>query len=194
MHESDRDAAKPATASQPSPEDGQPERRQGGEGAAGDEPGLEQQLGQAEAEAGEFRDQFLRTAAELENVRRRAARDVENAHRFGTERFARELLAVVDSLEMGLDAARNGGDSTAMAEGMEATHRLLLAVLEKFGVTPVEAAGQRFDPESHEAIMTQPSGEAEPDTVLMVVQQGYRIHDRLLRPARVVVARAPEGR
>lgn len=149
-------------------------------------------LRRAEETAAEFREQFLRTAAELENVRRRAARDVEGAHRFGVERFARELLAVVDSLEMGLKAARGTGESNAVAEGMEATLRLLLSVLEKFGVTPVAASGEPFDPEAHEAIMTQPSAEAAPDTVIGVIQPGYRIHERLLRPARVIVARAPD--
>lgn len=152
----------------------------------------EARVRRAEETATEFREQFLRTAAELENVRRRAARDVEAAHRFGAERFARELLAVVDSLEMGLEAARGAGESNAVAEGMEATLRLLLSVLEKFGVTPVEAAGAPFDPEAHEAIMTQPSVEAAPDTVIGVVQPGYRIHDRLLRPARVIVARSAD--
>ena len=153
----------------------------------------EARLRRAEESATEFREQFLRTAAELENVRRRAARDVESAHRFGVERFARELLAVVDSLEMGLQAAREAEGNHAVAEGMEATLRLLLSVLEKFGVTSVEAAGQPFDPEAHEAIMTQPSGEAAADTVIGVIQPGYRIHDRLLRPARVIVARPPEA-
>jgi len=162
-------------------------------GEVGD-PDLEPaaRLRRAEETATEFREQFLRTAAELENVRRRAARDVEGAHRFGVERFARELLAVVDSLEMGLEAARGAGGSEAVAEGTEATLRLMMTVLEKFGVTPVEAAGAPFDPEVHEAIMTQPSEEAAPDTVIGVVQPGYRIHDRLLRPARVIVARSPD--
>lgn len=154
---------------------------------------LDERLQRAENSAAEFREQFLRTAAELENVRRRASRDVENAHRYGVERFAREILAVLDSLEMGRDAARGAGEGGAVAEGMDATLRLLVSVLEKFGVTPIEAAGQPFDPEAHEAIMTQPSAEAEPDTVIGVVQQGYHIHDRLLRPARVIVARPPDA-
>lgn len=184
MSETDKDAqgANGAESQQEAGERGEPER---------DTP--EARLQRAEAAAGEFREQFLRTAAELENVRRRAARDVESAHRFGVERFARELLAVVDSLEMGREAARNAGEGGAVAEGMEATLRLLLSVLEKFGVSPIEAAGELFDPEAHEAIMTQPTAEAPPDSVLEVVQQGYRIHERLLRPARVIVARAPDG-
>ena len=162
-------------------------------GEAGAGPDQAARADQAEQAAADLREQLLRGAAELENVRRRAARDVENAHRYGVERFARELLAVVDSLEMGREAARNAGESGAVAEGMDATLRLLLSVLEKFGVTPVEAEGQAFDPEAHEAIMTQPSVEAAPDTVIAVVQPGYRIHERLLRPARVIVARAPDG-
>ena len=168
----------------------------GAEGTAdqGREPGGDGgHAARAEQAAAELREQVLRAAAELENTRRRAARDVENAHRYGVERFARELLAVVDSLEMGREAARNAGEGGAVAEGMDATLRLLLSVLEKFGVTPVEAEGQAFDPEVHEAIMTQPTAEAAPDTVLAVVQPGYRIHERLLRPARVIVARAPDG-
>lgn len=184
MSETDKDEAV-ANGTEPPQEDG------GEQGAAELSP--EARLQRAEDAAAEFREQFLRTAAELENVRRRAARDVELAHRFGVERFARELLAVVDSLEMGREAARGAGENGAVAEGMEATLRLLLAVLEKFGVSPIEAAGTPFDPEAHEAIMTQPSAEADPDTVIGVVQQGYRLHDRLLRPARVIVSRAPDA-
>jgi molecular chaperone GrpE len=182
MSETDRDEQGADAAQSPG---------DGGE-AAGPESGAEARLQRAEEAATEFREQFLRTAAELENVRRRAARDVENAHRFGVERFARELLAVVDSLEIGREAARGAGEGGAIAEGMDATLRLLMSVLEKFGVTPVEALGKAFDPEAHEAIMTQPSNEAAPDTIVGVVQQGYRIHDRLLRPARVIVARPPD--
>jgi molecular chaperone GrpE len=165
----------------------------GQDGETGADGGHAARADQAEQAATELREQVLRAAAELENTRRRAARDVENAHRYGVERFARELLAVVDSLEMGREAARNAGEGGAVAEGMDATLRLLLSVLEKFGVTLVEAEGQPFDPEAHEAIMTQPTAEAAPDTVLTVVQPGYRIHERLLRPARVIVARAPDG-
>jgi molecular chaperone GrpE len=182
MSETDKDGA------------GAQDTRSPGQDAETGEPeaGADARLERAEDSAAEFREQFLRTAAELENVRRRAVRDVENAHRFGVERFAREMLAVVDSLEMGREAARSAGEGGAVAEGMDATLRLLLAVLEKFGVTPIEADGQPFDPAQHEAIMTQPSSEAEADTVIGVIQQGYRIHDRLLRPARVIVARSPD--
>jgi molecular chaperone GrpE len=179
MSEMDRDAE---SAGNDTPEQGDAK-----------ESTLEGRLAQAEGAAAELRDQLLRMAAELENVRRRAARDVEGAHRFGVERFARETLAVVDSLEMGREAARGAGEAGAVLEGLEATLRLMLSVLEKFGVTPVDAAGQAFDPEAHEAIMTQPTADAAPDTVIAVIQPGYRIHDRLLRPARVIVARSPDA-
>lgn len=159
---------------------------------AAERPDPEARLAEAEAQAVEFRDQLLRTAAEMENVRRRAARDVENAHRYGIERFARELLAVADSLEMGLDAARQADADPALLEGFEATQRQLLSVFEKFGIVAVEAAGRPFDPEFHEAMAAQPAPGAEPNTVLAVVQSGWTIQDRLLRPARVIVARQPE--
>lgn len=187
MGETDRDTAADNPGAAGEGADGA-ERRAG-------EPDLstEARLERAESSAADFREQFLRTAAELENVRRRAAKDVDSARRYGVERFAREMLAVVDSLEIGLEAARGAGENGAVAEGMEATLRLLVSALEKFDVTPIEALGAPFDPEAHEAIMTQPSSEAAPDTVIGVIQQGFRIHERLLRPARVIVARSPDA-
>ncbi len=145
-----------------------------------------------EDELAEHRDQRLRAVAELENVRRRAARDVENAHRYGVERFARELLDVADSMEMGMSAAENAGDA-AVAEGFGATLRKLTQMLEKFGITVIDPSGAPFDPQFHEAMAAQPAPGTDPDTVLTVVQKGYQIHDRLLRPARVIVARAPDA-
>ncbi len=188
MGETDRDTAAAGPGAAADGAEGS-EQRQAGE----PDLSIEARLERAESAAADFREQFLRTAAELENVRRRAARDVESARRYGVERFAREMLAVVDSLEIGLESARGAGESGAVAEGMDATLRLLVSALEKFDVTPIEALGASFDPEAHEAIMTQPSAEAEPDTVIGVIQQGFRIHDRLLRPARVIVARPPDA-
>ncbi len=150
----------------------------------------EARIAALEQEIAEHRDQCLRAVAELENVRRRASRDVENAHRYGVERFARELLDVADSMEMGLAAAERAGDA-AVAEGFEATLRKLSQLLEKFGITPIDPAGAPFDPQFHEAMAAQPDPDAAPDSVLTVVQKGYQIHDRLLRPARVIVAKAP---
>jgi molecular chaperone GrpE len=169
------------------------------EGAGGDSPEAEverlaQALDEAREETEAARADYLRALAELENVRKRARRDVENAHKFALERFAAELLGVKDSLEMGLEAV--SGDETAaierLREGKAATLKQLATVMERFGIIEIEAAGQAFDPEFHEAISMQESGEATPDSVLAVVQKGYTLQGRLLRPARVVVARAPE--
>ena len=163
-----------------------------GAGAETEDPGAGAALAEARAEAETQRELALRAAAELQNVRRRAERDVENAHRYGVERFARELLAVKDSLEMGLQATEGGRDDDPVVEGVRATLKLLEQCFEKHGIGEIDPAGSPFDPEAHEAMATQPSADTPPDTVLMVVQKGYRLHERLLRPARVIVARAAD--
>lgn len=144
------------------------------------------------ARAEENWDKYLRTAAELENVRKRAARDVDNARKFALERFATELLAVRDSLEMGLAAAEQT-DAESLLEGSRATLKQLVSTMERFGVTEIDPGGEPFDPTVHEAMTTQPSTQVEPGTVLTVYQKGYLLNGRLLRPARVVVAAAPES-
>lgn len=155
---------------------------------------LREALADARAQADEHREQMLRTAAEIDNLRKRTARDVEHARRFGAEKLAAELLGVVDSLELGLEAARQEGAGGALLEGQEATLKLLSAALEKFGVTPVAPLGERFNPEYHEAMSMVPAPDAEAGSVLVVVQKGYLLHGRLLRPARVVVAaESPAG-
>lgn len=141
------------------------------------------------AKAEEHWDRYLRAAAELENVRKRAVRDVENARKFALENFGRDLLDVRDSLEMGLAAADNA-DADALREGSEATLKLLETVMERFGVEQIDPQGEPFDPELHEAMTMQPSADAEPNSVLTVIQKGYSLNGRLLRPARVVVAAA----
>jgi molecular chaperone GrpE len=153
---------------------------------------LESALEEARADAESARELHIRAAAELENVRRRAARDVENAHKYGVERLAAEMLAVKDSLEMGLDSAREAGIDKAVEEGFDAVLKLLVQCLGKFGISEVNPDGDVFDPELHEAMAAQPSTDVEPGVVLNVVQKGYRIHDRLLRPARVIVSRAAD--
>ncbi len=142
-------------------------------------------LAAAEAKAAENWDRYLRAAAEIENVRKRAVRDVENARRFALESFGRELLAVLDSLEMGIDAA---GSADALREGSEATLKLFTGTLQRFGIETVYPEGEPFDPEFHEAMTMQPTADVEPGSVLTVVQKGYSLNGRLLRPARVVVA------
>lgn len=156
-----------------------------------DEAALEDPQAACEAEkarADENWDRYLRAAAELENVRKRAERDLENARKFAIERFATELLAVKDSLELGLAAAEEVADVESLLEGSRTTLKQLTATLERFGVAEVNPEGEPFDPHLHEAMTTQPSAEVEPDTVLTVFQKGYTLNGRLLRPARVVVA------
>ena len=154
------------------------------------EGGAEAALAELQAKADENWDRYVRAAAETENVRKRAARDVEHARKYALDGFGRELLAVVDSLEMGLDAA-DSADADALREGSEATLKLLAGTLERFGIARVDPEGEPFDPEFHEAISMQPSADVEPGSVLAVIQKGYTLNDRLLRPARVVVAAEP---
>jgi len=147
-------------------------------------------LEQARADAEENLNKYIRLAAEMENLRKRTTRDVEHAHKFAIERFAAELLAVTDSLEMGLDAGESASVDSLL-EGTRATLKLLLGALEKSGVTVVDPEGEPFDPQLHEAMTMQPSATAEPGSVLTVVQKGYVLNGRLLRPARVIVAAEP---
>jgi len=151
---------------------------------------LTQALAESEERARNHWDQYLRAVADLDNVRKRAARDVEAANRYGLEKFAQELLPVRDSLEL---AVQNAGraDAKSLAEGQEATLKLLNKALEKLGVSVIDPLGEPFDPARHEAMMMQASATAEPNSVLQVVQPGYELNGRLLRPARVIVARAP---
>ena len=151
---------------------------------------LQQALAESDERARSHRDQYVRAAAELDNVRKRAQRDIEAANRYGLEKFAAELLPVKDSLEL---AVQNAGraDLRSLREGQEATLQLLSRALEKLGVTLIDPVGEPFDPARHEAMMAEESKTAEPNSVLKVVQPGYELNGRLLRPARVIVARAP---
>ena len=152
--------------------------------------GVGDELAEARLAAKENLDRALRAQAELENVRRRMARDVENAHKFALERFVSELLPVKDSLELGLTAtAEEGAGATSIAEGLELTLRMLEQAMEKFGVRVVDPAGESFDPEFHQAMTMQESDTAESGTVLTVVQKGYLLNQRLVRPAMVIVAK-----
>lgn len=152
---------------------------------------LDTQLENARAEAESYRDQALRAHAEAENVRKRAERDVEAARKFALERFATELLGVRDSLELGLQAAREDAGADKLKEGMELTARMLAQAMEKFGVEVIDPRGEAFDPSYHEAMSVQESGEHEPNTVLSVMQKGYLLNGRVLRPAMVLVSKRP---
>jgi len=159
---------------------------------SGDEvQAMRQALAAAEETARTQRDLYLRAAAELDNVRKRAQRDIENAHRYAIEGLAAELLSVRDGLALGVSNGASA-DARTLLEGQEATLKLLDRTFEKFSVKQLDPAGQRFDPSLHEAVLMQESN-ATPNTVLQVVQPGYELKGRLLRPARVIVAKAAEG-
>jgi molecular chaperone GrpE len=181
------DASKQAAAQQESTDPAE-----GPEPAGTDVAALQLAVAEAQEQARVQRDLYLRAAAELDNVRKRAQRDIESAHRFALERFAGELLPVHDSLALGVANGANADAATLLA-GQQATLKLLDRAFEKFSIAPIDPAGQRFDPGQHEAVLIQDSAEVAPDTVLTVVQSGYELNGRLLRPARVVVARAPAG-
>lgn len=154
---------------------------------------LAEQLTEATRRADENWDKFLRTQAELENLRRRSEKDLQNANKYALERFAKELLSVVDSLELGLQAAvGETSDVAKLREGMELTLKQLSSVLEKFGIRAVDPMGEKFNPDLHQAMAMQPTADMEPNTVVKVFQKGYLLHDRLLRPAMVVIAQAAE--
>lgn len=138
-------------------------------------------------EVEEQRNQTLRLAAELDNFRKRSAREIENAHKFGAERLAQALLPVRDSIEAGIDAAVSAGVEP-IAEGQRLTLRLLDEALTSAGVREIDPHGEPFDPTKHEALSMVPAPNVEPGSIVQVIQKGYEMHDRLLRAARVLVA------
>lgn len=166
---------------------------QAGDAAAADPvAALQAQLADAEARAAAARDAQLRSLAELDNVRRRLERDLQTGLRYANEGLLRELLGVCDSLELGLKAAEGAdpqGQNKALIEGKQLTYRQLLAVLEKHGVRQLDPAGEAFDPQQHQAVSMVESAQVPANHVVAVMQKGYKLHDRLLRPATVVVAR-----
>ncbi|MCB1865333.1 MAG: nucleotide exchange factor GrpE [Chromatiales bacterium] len=149
-------------------------------------------LAAAEQEAADLRDQLLRLRAEMDNLRKRQQRELDAAHKYAGERFASELLPVRDSMELGwLTIADDAADITKVREGYELTIRQLDVMMEKVGLEPVDPEGLPFDPERHQAMATEPSAELAPNTVVKVYQKGWLLHDRLLRPAMVVVSTRP---
>jgi molecular chaperone GrpE len=151
---------------------------------------LQAQIAGLQAKADDHWDRLLRTQAEMENLRKRSQRDVENAHKFALEGFASELLGVRDSLEMGLSAAsREDGGVTSIREGIELTLKLLTQAMDKNNVIEINPLGEKFDPEHHQAMNMLEDQNAAPNTVVMVIQKGYLLNGRLLRPALVSVAK-----
>jgi molecular chaperone GrpE len=161
-------------------------------GAAPELPERDARLAEAEARAEQHRADFLRAIAELENVRKRSAREVDSARQYGVEKFAADLLPVADTLALALESAATA-DAATLAQGEEATLRLLLKAFERAGLTVVDPAGQAFDPALHEAMAMQPDPDLPPHTVLKVIQRGWLLNGRLLRPARVLVSTAPDA-
>ncbi|MFP6837433.1 MAG: nucleotide exchange factor GrpE [Pseudomonadales bacterium] len=151
-------------------------------------------LADAAVEIANLQDRALRAQAELENVRRRAARDVENAHKYALENFAADLLPVLDSLEKAVEATVGAGaeDARTLGEGVELSLKLFLSTCEKAGLSQVDPHGEPFDPQLHEAIAMVPNPDAEPNSVMEVMQKGYTLNGRLVRAARVVVVQGED--
>ncbi|MEN8107043.1 MAG: nucleotide exchange factor GrpE [Pseudomonadota bacterium] len=171
----------------------------GGEFDAGTEAGqppghveLTGMLEDARSKADEHWNQCLRLQADIENLSKRAERDVANAHKYALDRFAQELLPVRDSLEMGLAAfAQENTGPEKLHEGVDLTLQMLTGVLEKFGIREVNPENETFDPDYHQAVSMQERDDVAPNTVVTVVQKGYLLNDRLIRPAMVIVSKAP---
>jgi molecular chaperone GrpE len=164
------------------------------ESSKGDQQELTKLLEDARAKADDHWDQLVRTRAELENIRKRNQRDLENAHKFALEKFSTDLIQVWDSLELGHQAAQDEqADVEKLREGTELTLKLLVDVMQKYGIVQVDPDGEQFNPEYHQAMSMQERNDVEPNTVVAVVQKGYLLNDRLLRPAMVMVSKAGSG-
>jgi molecular chaperone GrpE len=151
---------------------------------------LEEQLELAQQKAGENWELYVRAKAEMDNLRRRNTKDVENAHKYGIEKFVTELLPVMDSMGMGLAAEEASAES--LREGMELTMNMLKKMMDNLGIEEVDPMHEKFDPEKHQAMSMQPSADVEPNTVIAVMQKGYLLNDRLIRPAMVMVSKAAD--
>jgi molecular chaperone GrpE len=183
-------ADRSSTAAEQAPADAAGAAAPGGEGAESPEQ-LTALLEDARAKADDHWNQLLRARAELENMRRRHAAELEKAHKYALDGFVKELLAVRDSLELGHDAARDDdADVDKLREGTELTLKLLSDVMSKFGVEQIDPEGEPFNPELHQAMTTQPRDDIPPNTVASVVQKGYLLNGRLVRPALVIVSSA----
>ncbi|AMJ86560.1 molecular chaperone GrpE [Alteromonas sp. 76-1] len=155
---------------------------------------LETALSEAQATIKEQQDSVLRARADVENARRRAEMEVEKARKFALERFAGELLPVVDNLERAIELTDGENEAVKpLLEGVEMTHKSFLSTIEKFGLSLIDPQGETFNPDLHQAMSMQESADHAPNTVMAVMQKGYQINGRLLRPAMVMVSRAPSG-
>jgi molecular chaperone GrpE len=154
------------------------------------EDDLVAQIKEAQEKAEENWELLLRTKAEMENLRRRTQKDLENAHKYGIEKFVNELLPIMDSMELGLSVEDASVES--IKEGMGLTVNMVSQMFEKFNIEAVNPVNEKFDPELHQAMTMQPTDEVEPNTVISVMQKGYLLNGRLVRPAMVLVSKAVE--
>jgi molecular chaperone GrpE len=154
---------------------------------------LQEQLANKDKEIGELKDKYLRALADTDNIRKRMRQQSEDTVRLQREGLLRDLLPITDNLERAVDAARGGGNGKPIVEGVEMVLRSLLDFLRNNGVSPRDSVGQPFDPQFHEAVDHVESGEHPPNTVINEFHRGYQVGERVLRPARVAVAKAPAG-
>jgi molecular chaperone GrpE len=153
---------------------------------------LNKALAETQDKMGQYWERLLRKEAEMQNLQKRMQDEVEKTRKFAIDRFAGEILQVLDSLEQGLNFAQTGNVTTeTLMEGMKLTHSVLMNTLDKQGISVINPEGEAFNPTFHEAISVQETNEVPPNRVLVVVQRGYMLNNRLLRPARVVVSKAP---
>jgi molecular chaperone GrpE len=167
-----------------------PELGESADNSSSDKISLEQEVEELQAKVKEYWDQIMLLQADMDNYRKRAARDVENAHKYGLKGFIEELLPVVDSMEMGLNAATSENATLeSIREGSELTMQMFIQVLEKQGLNQIDPLGEKFDPEQHQAIGMVDDDTVESNTVVNVMQKGFALNDRLVRPAMVMVAK-----
>ena len=156
---------------------------------------LEAKLEAKEKEAGETYDRLLRVSAEFDNYKKRSSREMEEFRKFANQSLIKEMLSVVDNLELAMNSTNDHkAIDKDLVQGLEMTHKEILKVFEKFNVKPIDAKGQPFDPTFHEAVMQEETNDSPKNTVINELQRGYMIHDRLLRPSMVVVARPKENK
>ena len=170
----------------------QSDQAAGDDAAATDPDALQALLEDARNKADSHWDQCLRLQADIDNLRKRNERDLVNAHKFALEKFAVDLLPVKDSLEMGLAAAGENADVAGLKEGGELTLKMLTSVMDKYNINVINALNEKFNPEYHEAMSVQERADVKPNTVVTVVQKGYLLNDRLIRPAMVIVSKATQ--
>lgn len=148
-------------------------------------------LAEAQSQAAQHYDSLLRLQADMENLRRRTEREMDSARKFAVERLVNELIPVLDSMEMGLQAANQAAnDNDTIKQGLEMTLKMFQDVMGRFQVEALDPTGQKFNPQEHEAMTMQPSADHEPNTVMMTIQKGYKLHGRVVRPARVIISAA----